>query len=67
MHARKLLAHVSQVILPDYRATPESVVYAALNQAQLDGSQPYVVRRVIRAGDEYRSLSVDMAPTSLQS
>lgn len=65
--ARKLLSHVSQVILPDYRATPASVMYPALNQARLDGSQPYIVRCVIRAGDEYQSLSVDMAPTSLQS
>lgn len=50
MSARELPAHVSQLILTDYRAKPESVIYAAFNQSQLDGSQPYVVRCVLRTG-----------------
>jgi hypothetical protein len=48
MSSRELPSHISQLILTDYRAKPESVVYAAFNQSQLDGSRPYVVRRVVR-------------------
>ncbi|WP_068182340.1 DUF5925 domain-containing protein [Mycobacterium sp. UM_CSW] len=48
MSTRKLPSHISQLILTDYRVKPESVVYAAFNQSQLDGSQPYVARRIIR-------------------
>lgn len=60
----ELPSHVSQLILTDYRAKPESVVYAAFNQSQLNGSQPYVVRRVIRTSAVLDVLA--LAPEQLQ-
>jgi len=64
MSTRELSSHVSQLILTDYRTKPESVVYAAFNQSQLDGSQPYVARRVIRTNATLDVLA--LVPEDLQ-
>jgi hypothetical protein len=56
--ARKLPAHIAQLILMEHSARPESTVYADFNQSQLDGSQPFVVRSATRTNVELDALAL---------